>query len=203
MRKVWLLVLVALLALGGVYVWRQCTPVRRAPAVSASVTGEPAQAEFTTPQAPVQKGGWTLQPLTTFSLKARVLGITHYDDGPTGALAPFDLALGWGPMSDTSVLDRLHIQQSHRFYQWTYWDKPPVPENDIITHSTNAHIIPANDDVLQKLKSLKKGSVIQLDGVLVEATHPQADKPWRSSLSRTDTGEGSCEIIYVQSLVVE
>jgi hypothetical protein len=198
MRKVWLVVL---LAIGGVYVWRQCTPVPRASTVVGS--GELTQVNFTTPQAPMQKNGWTLQPLATFSLKARVLGIARYDGGATGELSPFDLALGWGPMSDTGVLERLDIRQRDRFYHWTYWGNPPVPEKDIISHSTNAHIIPADEDVLEKLKSLREGAHIQLDGVLVDATHPQADKPWRSSLSRTDAGEGSCEIIYVTSLVVE
>jgi hypothetical protein len=198
MRKVWLLVL---LALGGVYVWRLCIPVPRASTVVGS--GEPTQINFTTPQAPMQKNGWTLQPLATFSLKARVLGIARYDGGATGELAPFDLALGWGSMSDTGVLERLDIRQRDRFYHWTFWGNPPVPEKDIVSHSTNAHIIPANEGVLRKLKSLQEGSMIQLDGVLVDATHPQADKPWRTSLSRTDAGEGSCEIIYVKSLMEE
>lgn len=196
MRKVWLLVL---LALAAAYVWRQCTPMQHAPGVL--VQEDPRQVNFTTEQARIQKDGWTLKPLATFSAKARVLGIARYEDGPTGALAPYDLALGWGPMSDTGVLERLSIRQSHRFYHWTYWGKPPVPEKDIISHSTNAHIIPADDSVLQKLKALREGSLIQISGVLVEATHPQAEKPWLSSLSRTDTGEGSCEIIYVKSLV--
>lgn len=195
MRKIWLLIL---LLLAGVYLWKQYTPVRHAPAILAQ--DEPRQVNFTTPQGVIQKDGWSLQPLATFSVKARVLGIMRYEDGPTGALASYDLVLGWGPMSDTGVLERLNIRQSHRFYRWTYWGKPPVPEKDIISHSTNAHIIPSDDGVLQKLRSLREGSLIELAGVLVEATHPQAEKPWRSSLSRTDTGEGSCEIIYVRSL---
>ena len=198
MRKVWLLVL---LLLAGAYVWRQCTPIRHAPAVPAP--GEPSQVNFTMPQAPIPKDGWTLQPLATFSLQARVLGVAHYNDGPNGKLATYDLALGWGPMSDTGVLERLSIRQSHRFYHWTFWGNPPVPEKDIISHSSNMHIIAADDDVLQKVKSLREGFVIQLSGVLVEATHPMADKPWRSSLVRTDMGEGSCEIVYVKSLTVQ
>ncbi|WP_147263586.1 hypothetical protein [Roseimicrobium gellanilyticum] len=197
MRKVWLLVL---LALAATYVWRRCTPIQHAPVV---LQEEPRQVDFTAAQAAIQMDGWTLKPLATFSMKARVLGITRYDDGPPSKLAPYDLALGWGPMSDTGVLERLNIRQSNRFYHWTYWGKPPVPEKDIISHSTNAHIIPAGEGVLLKLKSLREGSLIQLAGVLVEATHPQAEKPWRSSLSRTDAGEGSCEIIYVKSLVEE
>lgn len=196
MRKVWILVL---LALAATYVWRKYAPIPHAPTVM--VHEEPRQVDFTTEQLPIQKDGWMLKPLATFSVKARVLGIARYDDGPTGVLAPYDLALGWGPMSDTGVLERLSIRQSHRFYHWTYWGKPPVSESDIISHSTNAHIIPADESVLQKLKSLREGSLVQLAGVLVEATHPQAEKPWRSSRSRTDAGEGSCEIVYVKSLL--
>ena len=74
MRKIWLLVL---LALAAAYVWRQCTPMQHAPAVL--VQDAPRQVNFTTEQARIQKEGWTLKPLATFSAKARVLGIARYE----------------------------------------------------------------------------------------------------------------------------
>ena len=198
MRKLWLMVV---LGLAGLYGLRLCSPITHAPGVL--VRTEPQQVDFTTAQAPIVKSGWTLKPLATFTMQARVLGSLRYDDGPPAQIVPYDLAVGWGPMSDTGVLDRIDIRQSYRFYHWTYWGTPPVSEQVILSHSCNIHVIPADDGILETLKSIRKGSLIRLAGVLVEASHPQGDKPWRSSLTRTDTGEGACEIVYVKSLLVQ
>jgi hypothetical protein len=103
-------------------------------------------------------------------------------------------------MSDTAVLDKLDITQGNRFYRWRYWGKAPIPESEIVTHSANMHIIPADDSILRNLKSLRKGSLVRLSGNLVVATHPQSNKPWRSSLVRDDQGEGACEVFYVRAL---
>jgi len=151
-------------------------------------------------QASIVKNGWTLEPLAAFSLDARVLGVKSYSDDFSASLAPLDLAVGWGAMSDTTVLDRMDITQRDRFYLWRYWGKAPIPEKEIVTHSANMHIVPADDSILGKLKSLRKGSLVHLSGNLVEATHPKSNKPWRSSLTREDEGEGACELFYVKSL---
>ena len=58
-------------------------------------------------------------------------------------LVPVDLAVGWGPMSDQAVLDRLKITQSMRFF-WYEYQSPPIPKDQIISHSTNLHVIPAD-----------------------------------------------------------
>lgn len=44
-----------------------------------------------------------------FSVEARVLGTETYRTGREADISPIDLALGWGPMSDSAVLDRLKI----------------------------------------------------------------------------------------------
>ena len=40
---------------------------------------------------------------------------------------------------------------------------------------------------------------IHLSGLLVEASGPGTGT-WRSSLSRTDTGNGACELVWVEEL---
>jgi hypothetical protein len=71
----------------------------------------------------------------------------------------------------------------------------------MITHSANNHLIPADDSVRDQIAALRVGSLVKISGFLVEATHPQADHPWRSSLTRDDTGDGACEIIYVRNVI--
>jgi hypothetical protein len=194
-RKLWItLILLALT----VFTWRRCSPIAHSPGVQASK--EPEQITLHTPQASISKEGWTLQPVAVFSLDARVLGVKWYSGDFTAKLAPCDLVLGWGPMSDTAVLDRLNITQQNRFYRWRFWGTPPISESEIKTQSANMHIIPADDSIAETLKTLREGSLVHLSGNLVVATHPKADKPWRTSLARDDSGEGACEILYVKSL---
>ena len=50
-----------------------------------------------------------------------------------------------------------------------------------------------------KLLSIKKGEYVELEGYLVTAYTTDSDSNiyWMSSDTRTDTGDGACEVIYV------
>ena len=100
-------------------------------------------------------------------------------------------------MSDQSVLDRLTISQSSRFYWYEYRLPPPIPQEAIVRQSANVHIIPANDQVKAECHSLRAGELIHLDGALVEVTGPGINT-WRSSLRRDDKGNGACEVLLVE-----
>jgi len=64
------------------------------------------------------QGKYTLEALANFEIKARVLSkeLYHLDRGAD--LVPVDLALGWGVMSDSAVLEKLSITQGGRFYHY-------------------------------------------------------------------------------------
>jgi hypothetical protein len=164
------------------------------------IPGAPAQSELPSPQPAFEKAGWTLKPVAGYVIEARILGKKRYTGDATAPLSPFDLALGWGQMSDESVLERLDISQGGRFYHWQYWGNAPLPEKDIVTHSANVHVIPADGAAGARIASLRVGALVKLNGWLVDATHPKGDRPWRSSLTRDDEGEGACEIFYVRSV---
>ena len=140
-----------------------------------------------------------LRPLAAFVIEARVLHRKIYRYDPGAALVPVDLAVGWGPMSNQSVLDHLTISQSARFYFYEYQNPPPIPKEEIISHSTNMHLIPSTDAIAAECKSLRSGELIHLSGLLVEATGPDIGT-WTSSLTRTDSGKGACELVWVEDL---
>ncbi len=195
MKKILALLLVLSSA---AFVWRQSGDIRRAPGVLAPK--DPEQKNFTTPPPSIQKDGWTLQPLASYRIEARVLSKIRYSEDDVSTLSPYDLALGWGRMSDSAVLDRLTITQSNRFSRWECQGDTPIPESELVSHSANNHLIPADDAIKDKIAALRAGSLVKISGYLVEANHPNADHPWRSSLTRDDSGEGACEIIYVQAI---
>jgi hypothetical protein len=144
--------------------------------------------------------GYTLQPLQDFRIEARVLASETYRSDREADLSPVDLALGWGPMSDSAVLDKIRISQSSRFYYWQV-DEFPIPRQDIERSSANMHMIPADDTIERRLKAVRPGQKVRIDGWLVEAQASDGWR-WRSSLTRNDTGAGACEVIFVRDLQV-
>lgn len=144
--------------------------------------------------------GYQLTPLAKFSIEARVLASKSYSFGREATLSPVDLALGWGPMSDETVLNKIDISQSNRFYFW-HVDAFPIPREEIETHSANMHMIPADGNIEQTLKSVRVGQVINIEGYLIEAKSADGWR-WKSSLTRNDTGGGACEVMLVKSIYV-
>jgi hypothetical protein len=187
------------IALASVAYWYFHRPITYPPGIL--IASEPKQIEIVGNAKPIDYHAFHLQPLAYFTIDARVLHRKIYRYDRPAALVPVDLALGWGPMSDQHVLDQLKISQSMRFYWYEYQRQPPIPQDQIISHSTNIHVIPSTTEIASRCKSLRPGSLVHLSGELVEATGPGIGT-WRSSLSRTDTGNGACELMWVEKMSV-
>jgi len=173
-------------------------PVEHAPGVL--VGEQPVQAEVGS--SVFRFDDYILTRRARFEVRARVLSKEPYYFGRTADLSPIDLALGWGVMSDSAVLDRIEISQSGRWYHTRYELPAPVDERLIVASSSNMHMIPARKDIEGALKKLHVGDIVDLRGFLVDADH-ESGWYWRTSMSRTDSGDGACELVYVESLLVE
>lgn len=148
---------------------------------------------------------WTVdeynyRSLADFKIEARVLGIESYSLDKESNISPYDLVLGWGPMSDQAVIDQLNISQRSRWYHWDT-RKYPIPRRDIQKYSANMHIIPANENIENELDKIVKGNIIEIEGYLV-AVNAEDGWHWTSSLSRDDTGGGACELIWVEKITI-
>jgi len=148
-----------------------------------------------------EHNSYKITPLAEFKLRARVLHKRSYWSGREADLSPLDLALGWGTMSDQKIVEQISISQSKRWYFWRA-ARLPVSEKVITVSSSNMHMIPATREIEEQLQSLHRGKVIQLSGYLVMVAGDDGWK-WRSSLSRTDTGDGSCELVWVERLSIQ
>jgi hypothetical protein len=169
-------------------------PVHRDPGEIAA--GDPLQTELEAPQT-MTRGEFQVIGQARFSAEVRVLGRERYRLGELADVSPLDIAVGWGPMSDSAVLADLDVWQSGRFYFWHFDEEPPIPTEVIESHSANWHLVPANSTVWRKLSGLRVGDVVKLDGMLVNLENPGVGT-MNTSLTRTDTGAGACEIIYVE-----
>ena len=142
-------------------------------------------------------------PLAEIRVHARVLATERYWLGRTAKLSPVDLAIGWGEMSAQKILDELIITQGGRWYSLRARNGSfPVALELLQAKSANMHMIPATDTIREQLLNIRKGDIIRFDGTLVEVSWPDGAR-WRSSLRRTDTGDGSCELVWLKELNVE
>jgi hypothetical protein len=188
-----------LAALALIALWHHAhRPIAHAPGILAA--NAPLQEPLRASVAPLERNGFTLKPLAKFSLSARVLARADYRWDTESALAPVDLALGWGRMSDSAVLDKIDISQSARFYFW-HAAAFPIPVPEIIESSANMHLIPADRIVQHEIERSRVGDVISFDGYLVAAGRADGYR-WVSSLSRTDTGPGACELVWIEHFTI-
>ncbi|MEO7206178.1 MAG: hypothetical protein ABI145_05195 [Steroidobacteraceae bacterium] len=181
----------------GAWHWNANRPVRAPDGVLAD--SEPQQINIPEGEK-LQMGRWTLTVRATYRLTARVLAREPYHFDAMADLVPEDLALGWGPMSNNSVLRTIDISQSNRFYYWRASAATHLARESIISHSANTHVIPQTPAIARILTRLRPGEVVTLSGELVDAVRNDGASI-KTSLVRTDTGAGACEVMLVTDVI--
>lgn len=171
--------------------------VSQAPGVL--VPYEPRQYALTATVPPMQREGFTIVAVATIELSARVLSREDYRFDTGAAVAPVDLTLGWGRMSDSAVLSRIRLTQGGRWWRW-YSDRLPIPVEEINRSAANMHMIPATDEVQAVLDQVREGDIVELRGYLVDVSRRRDSWRWKTSRTRTDTGAGACELVWIESL---
>lgn len=154
----------------------------------------------------VPGGEFLITPAARYELAGMIVSKTHYGmDGWRTPVAPYDLAIVWGDLARPDKDDYISYRQSGRWYFYHWKEGTPFGEDFIIRHSSNNHIIPANSNILSAVASLRERHHVILKGYLVNVTgtYRGGDYWWHTSLTREDTGDGSCELFYVQEVVAD
>jgi len=141
-------------------------------------------------------------PFAKYKISAVILSKKKYPQKWASIISPLDFALGWGDVSKPENVKNIDVRQTMRWYRYRFDAEVTISQNYISTHSSNHHIIPANDNIRKAVLFAKKHDKIVLEGYLVNISgkYKNGNISWRSSHTRTDTGDGSCEILYVTSV---
>jgi hypothetical protein len=144
-------------------------------------------------------------PQKEYEITAKVVSKKRYHDGWGAKIVPYDFTLAWGKLTELGMKKLIKYSQMRRFYFFKYTWNCPLTQDYIGEHSSNNHLIPANENILNVFRKIKKGDIIQLWGYLVniEGTYKGRDVNWRTSTTRTDTGNGACEVIYVEKVRIK
>ncbi len=165
-------------------------------------SGDPVQ-RLTASYEPIlietKSGRFTLTPVAEYQLAGKVVSKEFYTDGWEAELSPLDLAIVWGKLAPPEFEGFVSFRQRNRWYFYQYPPHSPLDHNYILSHSANNHIIPASENIARALRSIGKKEKILLEGFLVnvQGTYRGGTVFWNTSTTRKDTGNGSCELIYV------
>ena len=147
---------------------------------------------------------FVITPLAHYVLRGVVVSSESYRTGWNSNLSPCDVAVVWGELAADDAWQKLAWSQSGRWYYWRWHGQQPLTNEDVVRSSSNTHVVPASSDLASAARSLTPGDIAELGGELVriDGRKGQGKVWWKSSLSRADTGDGSCELLYLRRLRV-
>ena len=140
-----------------------------------------------------------ITPVAIYKISALVVGTASYSYGWNSKISPMDLALAWGKLADPEFQKYVFYSHDNRWVSFNIKKDSPLDAAYVSSHASNHHIISATRNIGYALKTIRKKKSVVLEGFLVNVTGAYDGRPvwWNTSLSRTDTGNGACEILYV------
>jgi len=123
---------------------------------------------------------------------------------------PIDLCLIWGE----NVKSGVYRNPALRFSQDCRWCNVQYLSSDIkfdFNKISNNHLLVKEPVLERKLRSLAVGDQVKLIGKLVNikatlkgeaGTYDASSYSWNTSVIRTDSGAGACEVIYVEKIEI-
>ncbi len=153
----------------------------------------------------VKHGYFTITPVAKYKISGVVVGKGTYSSGWDGEISPVDLAIVWGKLAEPGSNRYIDYTQGNRWYFYQYKPGSPFDNSYIVSHSSNSHIIPASENIRRAVRAVKGKDKVVLEGFLVNLKGIYKEQPvtWNTSLSRTDSGNGSCELFYVSKVRID
>ena len=162
------------------------------------ISGEPAQgADDDSKQWNIR--GFNVQSMATYDIRCRVIMKDEYYTQSVAKLSPLDFTVTWGSDSDQTFIDEVQWSHSDRYASYEWGPQFDLTTDYFLSHVANMHLIPRDDCVETQLRGIRLGSFIEMKGYLVRVLFPGGTS-WKSSMSRTDVGDGSCELMVVDSV---
>jgi hypothetical protein len=158
---------------------------------------DPVQVDLSSPEivyVSAEDGDIQIDLLAEYTIEAVIKSKKKYSDY-SSKIAKYDFALAWGDLNLKQIDEHIKYSQRGRWYYYTWDSDNSVSESYIAEHSANVHLINQNSSVLKEIKKLDVDDHIKLTGYLVNVNFDSGT--WKSSLTRADTGDGACEVMYV------
>lgn len=133
---------------------------------------------------------------------------TTFDD-----IALYDIGLVWGKLANHDFFKKNCKAESSQYddgarmimYNCIDIEQLGYNFDDLESHISHTHLIPANDNIKTALYSIKKYDIVELEGELVNII--LGKETIETSIERDDddgssSGDGACEIMYLKKIKI-
>ena len=196
---------------GALYFGIRDVPLPEAFRIHRQVTeGEPLQEPAARPPFTTTIAGYTytLTPRATYDISGLVVSqhrgdalFNLYHQTDPGNIR--DVCVVWGESIANGSYRKVQFWSGEFTcsFAWSSAISPPFkPET-----ASNNHLLPADAAIARRIGGIQIGDQVRMTGLLVDYTVTKDGREIftrRTSLTRGDTGNGACEILYVTALTV-
>lgn len=142
----------------------------------------------------------TLTARARYSTKAWVVAVDDDFDDPGKEIMTLDVSLAWGPMGNPDILREMKFHLARRYVSVRWSGDMPLDQGAVMGHLANTHLIFSDPALGEYLSHVREGDLLELGGYLVDVQ--VGPHHIRTSLSRKDIGNGSCEVLWVDRAVI-
>jgi hypothetical protein len=168
----------------------------------AAVANEPQQTE--TDRQPFD-AAWSgidyrVDPQYDYDLVGMVVSFRHHDNNSrmhrlaNDHLNMLDVCVVWGNNTDGAQLDKIDFWNGIFTCNVRTRDQDAWESFDMNQLSNN-HLVSNDADIRERVRRIRIGDQVRVQGVLASYVSPGGRRG--TSTTRTDTGDGACETIYV------
>ena len=179
--------------------------------LQAELTAEPRQVKVSRPPIDTRVDGvdYRIQPRYSYDMSALVVSLHDSDSWLDYAHKAWndhvnlvDLCVIWGGSAKNGAYRRISFSNDQ---WWCHWSTRSPEAWEALDQSevANNHMVTDDPAIARALRKVRIGDQIRVRGYLVNYTTFKNGVPTGtrvSSESRTDTGNGACEVLYVESL---
>ncbi len=112
-----------------------------------------------------------------------------------------DLCVIWGDNVKNGVYSEMEFD-SGDWTCWYSWPNAAVRQKFRTDQLSNNHLLTENEVIVRSIKEAQPGDHILIEGMLVDYANPANSFKRGTSTSRTDTGQGACETVYVEKFEI-
>lgn len=176
--------------------------------LKSDVLEEPQQVRVDRPPINTTVNGvqYRIQPRYSYDISALVVSVHDSDTWWDYAhkewgdhINLMDLCVVWGGNAQTGAYKNVSFSNS----QWEChmsWSSAEGGRGFSTEEVSNNHMVTDNPAVAKVLRKIRIGDQIHAKGYLVDYTTVERGGTRVSSETRTDTGNGACEVVYVEHL---
>ena len=177
--------------------------------VEAPLLRDPQQEPTYEPAFPFEYQGhqYKIQPVASYEISGLV--VTHNDISSiadayhTSESVDFrDVCLVWGSNVTTGAFRGMEYWSMPWSCHFKPRDRSAMDDFDQAELSNN-HLLAADEGIRNTIRSMRIGDQVQLRGKLInywQADYPEFKR--KSSLTREDTGDGACEVLWVEEATI-